>query len=125
MGDRGDVLDHADFKSCGLKSADGRLTALTGTLDVDFNSLHAVINSGLRGSFGGGLSGEGSALSGALEAKSAGRCPRNCVTGKVSDGNDGVVKAGADMGRTLFYILFLATLAGDRSLLSLNFSNLA
>ena len=65
----GDVLDHAHIQTGGLQGADGSLTAGAGALDEDFNRLQAVFHSGLGGSLGSQLSGEGRGLLGATEAQ--------------------------------------------------------
>ena len=117
MRDGGNVFDHGDLETCGLQSADSRLTTLTGTLDKDLNALHAVLHRSLSGCLCSALSSEGSGLTGTAEAELACGRPRDSVALCVGYSNDSVIKGRLDMRRAFFDVLSL-TAAADRSLLT-------
>ena len=71
MGNRGNVFDHGNLKTCGLQRADSRLTTLAGALDKDLNALHAMLHRSLGGCLSSALCGEGSGLTGAAETEFA------------------------------------------------------
>ena len=67
-----------------LESADGGLTATTGTLHADIHLAHAEVESLVGGSFGSELGGKRSALAGALEAGVTGGTPSDDVATSVN-----------------------------------------
>lgn len=108
MRDRCYILDKADVQTCRLKRADCGLTSRSGSLNVNLNGLHTVIDSLLCSCLGCALCSEGSALTRALEAHLAGRCPRYGITVSIGDRNDRVVECSTDMRCSALDILFLA-----------------
>ena len=106
--DRCYILDKADVQTCRLKRADCGLTSRSGSLNVNLNGLHTVIDSLLCSCLGCALCSEGSALTRALEAHLAGRCPRYGITVSIGDRNDRVVECSTDMRCSALDILFLA-----------------
>ena len=100
----------AAIDACGLQSTDSSFTSLAGALDVNFDGLQvAVFDRSLSSGLSSSLSGEGGGLTGTTEAQTTGGSPGQGIAFQVSDGNHGVVERGADMCRTLFYVLALAT----------------
>ena len=68
VGDRSNIVDRCDLQTGNLQASDGSFSSRTGTLDVNFNGSHAVVDSGLGSCFGSLLSGKRSGLTGALVA---------------------------------------------------------
>src|SRR5688500_3800668 len=93
-----DVLDGADLEADGTQRTDRGLAARARTLDEDVDLLHPVVHRTTTGSLGGHLGGERGGLARALEADGAGRGPRDHRTGRVGDGDDGVVERALDVG---------------------------
>ena len=58
MGDGRDVLDHGDLEAGGLQGADGRFAPGAGALDIDLDSLEAILLGMGGGGLGGRLRGE-------------------------------------------------------------------
>ena len=82
------VLDHNDFQTCGLESADSSLTSLAGALHLDLDALQAAsIDGCLGGSLGCHLGSVGSGLSGTAEAQTTGGSPGQGVAFQVGDGD--------------------------------------
>ena len=69
MRDRRDILDHGHFEAGGLQRADSGLTAGTRALDINFDSLEAVLHRSGGSGLGRGLCGERSGLTRAAEAQ--------------------------------------------------------
>ena len=99
------VLDEGDVEACGLKCADCCFTSVAGTLNVNFYSLHAVIDCAFCCCFCCSLCCVRGVLSGALEALSTGGRPCDGVALYVSDSYDCVVESRADVCVTCFDIL--------------------
>ena len=55
VGDGSHVLDQGDFQTGSLQRTDSGLAASAGALDVNFNSLHAVLDRSLSCGLGSGL----------------------------------------------------------------------
>src|SRR5258708_2925988 len=91
------VLDTGDFEPGRLQRADRRLAPGARALDEHLDLLKAVLD-GLAGSgVGGHLCRERSRLARALEARAAGRLPRDHVALAVGQGHDRVVERSLDM----------------------------
>lgn len=67
MGNRGDVLDHEDIKTRGLKGAKCRFAAGARPFDIHLNTFHSMFHGFFGGIFGSQLGGERRALSRSLE----------------------------------------------------------
>src|SRR5215212_5391949 len=107
---RGHVLDGADLEADRTQRPDRGLAARARALDEDVDLLHAVVHRPTAGGLGGHLRGERRGLARALEADGAGRGPRDHRTGRVGDGDDGVVERALDVSLALGdVLLFLAT----------------
>src|SRR5581483_5904944 len=76
---RGDVLDAEDLEARGLERADGRLAAGARSLHEDLDLLQAVLHALPCACIGRDLRGERRRLARALEARGAGRLPRDHV----------------------------------------------
>ena len=107
MRNRGDVGDRADLQADSPQGTDGSLTTGAGTLNEDVNPLHAMLHGATSSSLSGHLSGERGGLTGALEADSAGRGPRDHCTRGVSNSDDGVVERALDVRLTGDDVLLL------------------
>ena len=105
MGNRGYVLDGYDGKTRRLEGSQGGLAARAGALNVNLDTLHAVLHGFFRGVLGGQLGREGGALPGTLEALHAGTGPGNDVARGIGHRNNGIVEGGLNMDHPTGYIL--------------------
>ena len=92
------IANCADFEPLGLQATECAFAAGAGTTQEDVEVTDAVFLGSLGGAFSSKLSGERSALAGALEAGLASRRPGNGVALCIGDGDDGVVEAAVDVG---------------------------
>src|SRR5215475_5933631 len=93
---RRDVLDAEDLEAGRLERADRGLTAGAGSLHEDLDLLQAVLHALAGARVGGDLRGERRRLARALEARRAGRLPRDHIPVLVGEGDDRVVERGLD-----------------------------
>ena len=105
MRNRSHVFNGFHFQACSLQSTDGSFTAGTGALYENFNSLQTMFHSSLGSLFSCHLGCKRGALTRTTEAHAAGRCPAQDTAVQVGDRNDRVIKGGANMCHTSFYIL--------------------
>src|SRR4029453_15814789 len=93
VGLRGHVAHGGDLQARGLERADRRLAPGARALDVDVHLLKTVLHALAGGGVGRHLRGERRRLARALEARAAGRLPRQNRTLPVGERDDGVVEA--------------------------------
>src|SRR3954469_12376974 len=98
VGLRRNVADARDLEAGGLERADRGLAAGAGALDEDLHALEALLDALAGGGVRGDLRGERRRLARALEARPAGRLPRDHVALAVAEGHDRVVEARLDVG---------------------------
>ena len=107
MGDGSHVLDQGDFQAGSLQRTDSGLTASAGALDVNFNSLHAMLDCNLGCGLSSRLSCKRGALTAAAEVQGARGAPGHCIALQVGDGDDGIVEGRLDMSLTSSNVLAL------------------
>ncbi len=103
------ILNHADFQTGALQSADGSLTAGAGAFNQTFNLLQTMHHGLLGGHIGSLLGGKRRAFTRALKALRACAGPRNGIAGLIGDCNNCIVKGRLNMGYTysIFFFSFL------------------
>src|SRR5580765_2551989 len=94
---RRDVAHSEDLKARGLERADGRLASRARPLHEDLDLLQAVLHALPGARVGGDLRGERRRLARALEARGAGRLPRDDVAVLVGQRHDRVVEGRLDV----------------------------
>src|ERR1700722_9780616 len=98
MRNRSHILDHGDFQSDSLQSADRRFTSGAGAFDADFDFAHAM-GHGLTGRILRDLlSRVRGTLAGPFETNSPCARPADQITVQISDGYLGVVEGGENVG---------------------------
>ena len=113
MRNRGNVFDHGYLKTGGLQGSDGCLSALSRTLYINLNILHAMLHGCSCSCLGSGLRRERSGLFGASESQLACASPRNSVALCIGNSNNCVVECRLDMRCASFDMLTLATTANN------------
>ena len=96
MGDGSHVLDQGDFQAGSLQRTDSGLTASAGALDVNFNSLHAVLDRSLSCGLGSGLSCERGALAYNV---GCGKVMKSWMYAKMRSGNRNIYRDYVDFKR--------------------------
>src|SRR5580765_6820513 len=91
------VADAEDLEAGGLERANRRLPTRARALDEDLDLLQAVLHALPRAGVGGDLRGERRRLARALEARGAGRLPRDHVAVLVGQRHDRVVEGRLDV----------------------------
>src|SRR5262249_7506023 len=94
---RRDVADAEDLEAGGLQRPDGGLAPGARALHEDLDLLEAGLHALARTRVGGHLGGERRRLTGALEARGAGRLPDDDVAFAVGQRDDRVVERRLDM----------------------------
>ena len=107
VGNRGDIPDRCNCYSGGLNSTNSRLTAGTGTLDMDLGLMKSLIHSFADSGICCDLGSVRCRLLGSLEALTTGTGPRNDVAVSVGHSDDGIVECSLHLDNTGRYILFL------------------
>src|SRR5262245_48488238 len=103
------IHDRGDLEAGRLQRADGGFAASARPAHEDADLAHAVLHRLLGGGIGSQAGGVRRALARALEAGRSGRAPGEHVAVGISDGHDGVVEAGLDVGVAARHVLALAT----------------
>ena len=104
MRNRGNVLNAADFDTCCLQCADSRFTACARSFDKYISGTHSLIDGCSRCLFCCHLRRKRRALTGTFESQSAGRCPGNGITVRISNRYNRIVECGTNMRCTGFYM---------------------
>lgn len=104
MRNRGNVLNAADFYACCLQCADSRFTACARSFDKYISGTHSLIDGCSRCLFCCHLRCKRRALTGTFESQSAGRCPGNGITVRISNRYNRIVECGTNMRCTGFYM---------------------
>lgn len=104
MRNRGNVLNAADFYACCLQCADSRFTACARSFDKYISGTHSLIDGCSRCLFCCHLRRKRRALTGTFESQSAGRCPGNGITVRISNRYNRIVECGTNMRCTGFYM---------------------
>lgn len=86
------ILNHADFQTSALQSADSRLSAGARAFNQTFNLLQTMHHGLLSRHIGSLLSSKRSALARALKTLSAGAGPSNGIAGLIGNRDNCVVK---------------------------------
>src|SRR6266550_4550746 len=87
---RGNITDHMDPQSSGLKRSNRRFTTGPRPIHIDIHLTHSTLHRLACSSLASPLSRKGRALSRALEALVSRACPHNRVAAHVGDGDDRV-----------------------------------
>ena len=99
------VRNERNFQTDVSECADSGLSALTGTLNENFDRAKSVFHSRFCSRFGGLLSRERSAFSRTFIAERARAALRNSVSVSVGYGNYGVIERGLYMHLSFLYVL--------------------
>ena len=104
MRDWSNIFNHIYFQTSSLQGTYSRFPARPGALNRNFDFFHSVLHSLTGSLLGSHLGGERCAFSRAFKPDSAGTSPRNGITFRIGDGNDGIIKGGFNMCHTLLDI---------------------
>src|SRR5918992_5694706 len=108
VGHRRDVLDAEDLEARSLQRADGGFASRSRALHHHVDAPDAVLLGASRGGLGRLLRGIGRGLARALEANVARRRPRQHVSVRIGDRDDGVRESRLDVSDAVDDVLLLS-----------------
>ncbi|UQZ85005.1 hypothetical protein SK3146_04273 [Paenibacillus konkukensis] len=103
------VFNQVYFQTCCLQRTDRCFTTCARTFNHNFNSFHAMFHSCFSSRFCSHLRCERSALTGTFEAQVTSTCPGNCITVRICNRYNRIVKRRADMSHSRVNIFPITT----------------